>query len=128
MPPFKILVADDAQFLRQALIKLIGRLAGDWQVCGEAADGEEAVRKVGELQPDVVLVDLSLPILNGVQVVENLQKNHPSVVIVLMSEQSEDAMGRLAEETGVRGIPKSRLALELPSALKAIAEELSPRK
>jgi DNA-binding NarL/FixJ family response regulator len=128
MAPFKILIADDSSLLRQALVSLIGRLSTDWQVCGEAGDGEEALRKVGELRPDVVLVDLSLPVLNGVQVVENLRKNYPAVVTVLMSEQSEDAMRRVSEEAGVRGIPKSQLALHLPHALKSIAAELSQRK
>lgn len=125
MAPFKILIADDAKVLREALINLIGRVSPDWQVCGEAGDGEEAIRKVAELRPDVILVDLSLPLLNGVQVVKDLQKNHSSVVVVLISEQSEDAMRRFSEELGVRGVPKSRLALELPSALRAIAAELS---
>jgi DNA-binding NarL/FixJ family response regulator len=127
MAHFKILIADDSEILRQALVSLIGRLAPDWQVCGEAGDGEEAIRKVGELSPDLILIDLSLPLLNGVQVVENLLKNHPSVVVVLMSEQSEDAMRRLSEEAGVRGIPKSRLAVELPATLKSIAAELRQR-
>jgi DNA-binding NarL/FixJ family response regulator len=127
MARFKILIADDSELLRQALIGLIGRLAADWEVCGEAGDGEEAVRKVADLRPDVVLVDLSLPVLNGVQVVENLHKSYPSVVAVLMSEQSEDAMRRISQETGVRGIAKSRLARELPATLKAIAAGLSHR-
>ncbi|HEY1657735.1 MAG TPA: response regulator transcription factor [Candidatus Sulfotelmatobacter sp.] len=127
MAPFKILIADDATLLRRALIGLIGRLSPDWEVCGEAGDGEEALRKETELRPDVVLVDLSLPLVNGVQVIKNLQKNNPSVVLVLMSEQSEDAMRRISEEAGVRGIPKSRLAAELPVALKSIAAELLRR-
>lgn len=125
MAPFKILIADDASILRQALVGLIGRLSSDWEVCGEAGDGEEAIRKAAELRPDVVLVDLSLPLLNGVQVVKSLQENNRSVVVVLMSEQSEDAMRRISDEAGVRGIPKSRLALELPTMLKSIAAELS---
>jgi DNA-binding NarL/FixJ family response regulator len=128
MAPFKILIADDATLLRAALISLITRLSVDWQVCGEASDGEEAIRMAAELRPDVVLVDLSLPVLNGVQVVENLRKNHPSVFVVLTSEQSEDAMRRVSGELGVRGIPKARLAVELPATLKSIAAELSQRK
>ncbi len=128
MTPFKILIADDAKILRQALINLTARLSGDWQVCGEAVDGEEAIRKVAELQPDVVLIDLSLPVLNGVQVVENLRKNHPSVVTVLMSQQSEDAMQRLSQELRVRCIPKSLLGVELAAMLKNLGEELALRR
>jgi DNA-binding NarL/FixJ family response regulator len=127
MAPFKILIADDSKSLRQALTNVVARLSADWQVCGEAADGEEALEKVNELQPDVVLLDLSISRVNGVQVVENLHRNHPSTVVVLMSEQSVDAMQLLSQSLGVRGIPKSRMAAELIPMLKALAEELSAR-
>lgn len=99
----------------------------DSLVCGEAVDGEDAIQKVEELHPDVVLLDLSIPRLNGVQVAENLKKAHPSLKILLMSEQSSETMQHLAEKMGVRGIPKSQLATELPSMLRVLAEEDSLR-
>jgi DNA-binding NarL/FixJ family response regulator len=125
--PFKILIADDSQILRRALGNLIKQHFPDSLVCGEAVDGEDAIRKVEELHPDVVLLDLSIPRLNGVQVAENLKKAHPSLKILLMSEQSSETMQHLAEKMGVRGIPKSQLATELPSMLRVLAEEDSLR-
>jgi DNA-binding NarL/FixJ family response regulator len=125
--PFKILIADDSQVLRRALGNLIKQHFPDSLVCGEAVDGEDAIQKVEELHPDVVLLDLSIPRLNGVQVAENLKKAHPSLKILLMSEQSSETMQHLAEKMGVRGIPKSQLATELPSMLRVLAEEDSLR-
>jgi DNA-binding NarL/FixJ family response regulator len=128
MAAFKILIADDSKILRQSLSSLIARVSADWELCGEAGDGEEAIRKVAELRPNVVLIDLSLPMLNGVQVVEHLRKNDRSVVPILMSQQSEDAMQRISQELAVLAIPKSNLATELPATLKSVAVELARRQ
>jgi chemotaxis response regulator CheB len=96
----------------------------NWVVCGEALDGEEAVRKVEELCPEVVLLDLSIPIMDGVRVTNILKEKHPNVRVILISEQDASVMRCLAETLGVFGIPKSRLALDLTPILASIASSL----
>jgi chemotaxis response regulator CheB len=63
----KVLIADDSSSVRRVLSALVNRNP-NWVVCGEAVDGEEAVRKVTELSPEVVLLDLSIPVMDGVRV------------------------------------------------------------
>jgi CheY-like chemotaxis protein len=123
----KVLIADDSSSVRRALSALVD-LNPNWVVCGEAVDGEEAVRKVTELCPDVVLLDLSIPVMDGVRVTNILKEKHPTVRVVLISEQDASLMCCLAETLGVLGIPKSRLALDLTSTLTCIASSLRAPK
>ena len=99
----------------------------NWCVCGEAVDGEEAVRKVKELSPEVILLDLSIPVINGVQVTNILKEKYPNVRVVLISEQDASVMACLTESLGVRAIPKSRLGLDLVSTLTSIASTREAR-
>jgi len=123
----KVLIADDSSSVRRALSALVDRNP-NWFVCGEAVDGEDAVRKVTELSPDVVLLDLSIPVMDGVRVTNILKEKHPSVRVVLISEQDARTMCCLAETLGVLGIPKSRLALDLTPTLTFLASSLlAPR-
>jgi CheY-like chemotaxis protein len=123
----KVLIADDSSSIRRALSALVDRNP-NWVVCGEAVDGEEAVRKVKELSPELVLLDLSIPVMDGVRVTNILKEKHPNVRVILMSEQDASIMCCLAETLGVLGIPKSRLALDLTPTLNSLASSLqAPR-
>ena len=123
----KVLIADDSSSVRRALAALVDR-SPNWVVCGEAVDGEETVRKVTALAPDVVLLDLSIPVMDGVRVTNILKEKHPNVRVVLISEQDASIMCCLAETLGVLGIPKSRLALDLIPTLTSLASSLrAPR-
>ena len=119
----KVLIADDSSSVRRVLSGLVNRNP-NWVVCGEAVDGEEAVRKVTELSPEVVLLDLSIPVMDGVRVTNILKDKYPNVRVILISEQDASIMCCLAETLGVLGIPKSRLALDLIPALTAVASSL----
>jgi NarL family two-component system response regulator YdfI len=97
-------------------------------VCGEAIDGEEAVRKVEELSPEVVLLDLSIPIMDGVRVTDILKEKHPNVPVILISEQDASVMRCLAATLGVFGIPKSRFAVDLTPLLTSLTSSLQPSR
>ena len=116
----KVLIADDSSSVRRVLSALVNRNP-NWVVCGEAVDGEEAVRKVTELSPEVVLLDLSIPVMDGVRVTNILKEKHPNVRVILISEQDASIMCCLAETLGVLGIPKSRLAFDLIPTLTSLA-------
>jgi len=120
--PLRILIADDSRTLRQALKTLLGSDSDQWEVCGEAADGNDAVRKTLELKPDVVLLDLTIPALSGVEVVKTLRKQQSSASVVLMSQQDAGVMQRIAANAAVPFyVTKSQLATDLPAVLHEIA-------
>jgi DNA-binding NarL/FixJ family response regulator len=117
----RILIADDSSSLRRALKSLLGLSPEEWQICGEAVDGNEAVTKALELTPDVVLLDLAIPKLTGVEVVKALREQQSTATVVLMSQQDPEVMRRIA---GTAAVPyyvvKSQLATDLPDLLRKL--------
>jgi DNA-binding NarL/FixJ family response regulator len=90
-------------------------------VCGEATNGEDALRDVAKLRPDVILLDLSIPVLHGLRVAEILKRDYPALVVILMSEQEMSVLSRLADAAGTKYcIPKSRAALDLVPMLLSV--------
>jgi NarL family two-component system response regulator YdfI len=107
--PIRILVADDHLIVRQGL-RLILETAPDLELVGEAADGAEAVRLAAELQPDVVLMDLRMPGMDGMAAIERLRVEQPHIAVVILTTFNEDermvrglragAKGFLLKDTG----------------------------
>lgn len=120
MSDFRIVVADGHPVFRLGLCALLGPHPG-WVVCGEAADGVEAVEKCGRLKPDLVIVDIYLPKLNGADAARQiLKEDSAQKVLVLTNADSEQAI-RDCLEAGVRGwVFKSDSAEELTSAVDAL--------
>lgn len=79
--PARILVVDDNAAARTAIRSLLD--LNSFQVCGEAKDGKEAVKKVGELKPDIVLLDINMPGMNGVRTADKIRKIHPTKIVFL---------------------------------------------
>jgi|SRR5262249_561091 len=94
-----ILVVDDSDVVREVIINLIAE-SGDLRVCGEAANGIEAIEKARELKADVILLDLAMPKLNGAATASVLRKLSPNVPIIVFT-MYEDAMDKLAGAVGV---------------------------
>jgi YesN/AraC family two-component response regulator len=63
----KILIVDDHDVVRQGVRSIISKARPEWEICGEAADGEQAVRAVADLKPDVVVLDVTMPVMNGLE-------------------------------------------------------------
>lgn len=114
----RILVADDNDMMRSALCSLLQ--AAGWTVCGEAADGRDALEKAIELKPDVILVDVSMPHLNGFEAARCIHEQMPSSRILVVTEHDSRTLGKLPSQPGVHGyVMKSRLDLDLISAVEA---------
>lgn len=97
--------------------------SGNWVVCGEAIDGEEAVREVEKLLPDVVLLDLSIPLLHGLRVGQILKRDYPGVIVILMSEQDGSVLARVADAAGTEyHVSKPRAALDLIPMLLSLVQ------
>jgi DNA-binding NarL/FixJ family response regulator len=108
-PGRRVLVVDDHAGFRSCVRALLESEGFD--VVGEAADGESAVGLAGELCPDVVLLDIQLPDLNGFAVAEQLLASAPQLQVVLVSSRDRSAYGPLIEQSGARGfVPKADLS------------------
>ena len=87
---FRIMVADDHEVVRKGLVSLL-QAQPDWQVCGEAGDGREAVDKATQLKPDVVILDIGMPSLNGLEATRQILKAAPATRVLILSAYSDDA-------------------------------------
>lgn len=118
----RILVADDNEKIRNGMCLALEALSG-WIVCGRAVDGMDAVEKAVDLKPDVVLVDVSMPGLNGFEAAECIHQRVPSAEILIVTEHDSRTMEHLPPQPGVRGyVIKSRLEHDLIPAVEAASK------
>lgn len=117
-----VVVADDHPIVRQGICQLIDRQA-DMAVVGQAADGAELIGVLEASPPDVVVLDLSMPHLQGLELVQLVRERHPGVAIVVFSMQRPDLVGRGLVRAGVLGfVRKSRPVEELVTAVRSAAQ------
>ncbi|MFE0419217.1 response regulator transcription factor [Streptomyces tendae] len=100
--PARVVVADDQTVVREGIVMLLGLLPGV-EVVGAASDGEEAVRLVAELAPDVVLMDLRMPRCDGVEATRRIRSEHPGTQVVVLTTYADDASVFPALRAGARG-------------------------
>ena len=99
----RILIADDQPYMRRAVKSLLESHQG-WTVCGEAVDGLDAVSKMAELQPDVVVMDMMMPNLNGLEATRRIRQQFPSSRILILTLHDVPELVRLARSAGARGL------------------------
>jgi two-component system, NarL family, response regulator NreC len=119
--PIRLVLADDhILVIRQGLRTLLEREGH--QVIGEAADGLEAVKQVAALQPDVVIMDVSMPNLNGIDAIREISASVPATKAILLTQLDEDVYVSGALEAGVRGyVLKSQVAGDLLNAVQRVS-------
>src|SRR5262249_44223235 len=111
---------DDHAVLRDGLTELINQ-SKDLVVCGEAASGEQAMDLIPGAAPDLVVVDLSLPGMNGLELVTALKAKHPSIRLLVLSIHDEALYGERAIRAGARGyIMKHQVAREVQAAIHTV--------
>jgi DNA-binding NarL/FixJ family response regulator len=117
----RVVLADDHALVRAGFRSLLEALAGV-QVVGEAADGREALRLIGELRPDLALIDIAMPGLNGLEVVGRVAKEHPRTRVIVVSMHAQDEYVRRALVAGAAGyMLKHADGRELEMAIRAVA-------
>ena len=119
---YRVLVVDDFAPWRRHVCSTLGK-SSRWQIVGEAADGLEAVQKAADLRPDLILLDVGLPTLNGIEAARRILAHDPDLRILFVSEHQSWEVAEAALCTGARGyICKSDSGRELSPAMDAIVE------
>ena len=125
MNTFRILVADDHPIVRFGLCSLLGSHLG-WEVCGQAADGRTAVERCEQLKPDLVILDICMPKLNGIDAARQILKDNPAQRILVLTDVNSEEVVRDCLELGVRGwIFKSDETDDLMKAIELLERHKS---
>jgi DNA-binding NarL/FixJ family response regulator len=120
-PAIRVLAADDQRVVREGLAMLLGLLP-DVEVVGTAADGEEALALADELRPDVILMDLRMPRMDGVEATRRLRVSHPQIKVVVLTTYADDHSVLEALRAGALGyLTKDAGADEIRQALQRVA-------
>jgi NarL family two-component system response regulator LiaR len=118
--PISVLIVDDHAVVRQGVKTFLG-LKEDIEVVGEAADGVSAVEQARILAPDVVLIDLKMPRMDGIMAIREIKDSNPDVQIIVLSGFTETSRIRAALDAGATGyFPKTALPDELVRAIRAV--------
>ena len=124
-PPLRIVVADDQASVREGLVLLLGGLP-DIDVVGAAADGEQALAVVAEQQPDAILLDLHMPVLDGIAATRRLTAEHPGVAIVVLTTYADDTSVLDTMHAGARSyLTKDADRADIARALHAASAGLT---
>jgi two-component system response regulator NreC len=116
----RILIIDDNELVRRGVKELISS-ERSWEVCGEARDGAEGIEKARELHPDVILLDISMPGMNGLEVARHLRQDSQETIILIMSQN--DASQLLPGAIAARAdgcVDKSRISTDLVAAIRSV--------
>src|SRR4029077_6106289 len=121
--PVRILIADDHEIVRQGIRSLFD-MQTDWEICGEAVDGLDAIEKSKHLKPDVILLDVSMPHLNGLDAARVIRKEVPQSKILMVSQHDAAYMSQRALEVGALGyVAKSELSRQLLAAVESVIHD-----
>jgi DNA-binding NarL/FixJ family response regulator len=119
-PSLRVLIADDHESVRKGVCVILGT-RGDIEVCGEASNGREAIDKAKELQPDLIILDITMPVLSGIDAAEVIRTALPHVPILFLSMHQSRQIVAEAKRIGVQGyVRKSEAATTLLNAVDAV--------
>lgn len=120
MKTIRVLIADDHAFVREGTRRILEQ-EEDMEVVAEASDGEEALRLSGELKPDVVLMDISMPKMDGIEATKKIKEQNPSIVILILTAYDDDQFIFGLLEAGAAGyLLKSVHGREIVEAIRAV--------
>ena len=102
MPKLRVVLGDDHTIVRHGIRKILEE-RGEWEVVAEAGDGREAVKKVLEHEPDVAILDIGMPLLNGIEATRQIVKRAPTVRVLILSMHSDEAYITQALQAGAKG-------------------------
>jgi DNA-binding NarL/FixJ family response regulator len=122
----RILIADDQPYMRRAVKALLESQDG-WVVCGEAADGLEAIEKTKELHPDVIVMDMVMPRVNGLEATRKIHQDFPDSQVLILTLHNLPELATLVKSAGARGLVlKSDSNYLLISAVERLRQQQLP--
>jgi two-component system nitrate/nitrite response regulator NarL len=119
-PRVRVLVADDHEVMRMGIRNLLQFRSG-WSVCAEASNGQEAVEKALQFHPDVVIMDITMPVMNGLDAAHQIVTALPHIPIILFSMHVSDDLYQHLQKDGIRGaVAKGEAARDLAQAVEVV--------
>ncbi|MFH0914784.1 MAG: response regulator [Chloroflexota bacterium] len=116
----KVLIVDDHTVVRDGLCAVL-KLQKDMEVLGEAVNGKEAVERARQLLPDVVLMDIVMPVMNGLEATRNICKEHPQIRVIMLTQYDDEENILMAEQVGAYGfIPKRAATSQLITGIRTV--------
>ena len=123
MAAFRIMVADDHEVVRKGLIAILQHQS-QWHMCGEACNGREAIEKAKQLMPDVIVMDISMPGLNGLEATRQIVKANPATKVLILTLHDSDQVIHDVLDVGAQGyLLKSDSGGELVAAVEALLRD-----
>jgi DNA-binding NarL/FixJ family response regulator len=121
----RILIADDDDAIRRLLQRLIENHV-EWSVCGAAEDGQDAVEKAAELNPDIIVLDLAMPQMNGLQAARQISRNLPETPMLLLTvQQVSKELNTEAAHAGFKGAVSKNTGSEVVRAIEVLLQHQS---
>jgi DNA-binding NarL/FixJ family response regulator len=124
--PTRILIADDHKSAIREIRTLLDANP-EWEVCGEAANGQEALARANEMHPDVIVLDFAMPVMNGLMAAEEITKVQPAVPIVLNTLYNSPQVELEAKRHGIRKVVEKSQSGALVSAIRELVDKRSSR-
>lgn len=118
----RILIADDDAPVRQLLRRILEVHPG-WQVCGEASNGRDAVAKAKQLSPDVVVMDLAMPQMNGLEAAREISRSNHLHMLLLTVQEVSQTLAREARKAGFQGAMSKGKSTEVISGIETLLED-----
>jgi DNA-binding NarL/FixJ family response regulator len=119
----RVLIVDDHAFIRRGVQSILHAFP-EWELCGEADNGSDAIRLSDTLKPEVIIMDISMPGLNGIEATRTIHKNHPETKVILLTLHENDELVRSAFRAGASGyLLKGDAERELVTALKEVVND-----
>jgi DNA-binding NarL/FixJ family response regulator len=120
--PIRILIADDDPAIRRLFRRLL-EAQPNWQVCGEAVNGVDAVEQVKQMAPDLVILDLGMPLMNGIEAAREISQSNPALPLLLISVQEmSDQLVEAARNAGFKGAVTKSRGREVVSGVEAVLQ------
>jgi DNA-binding NarL/FixJ family response regulator len=122
MKKIRVLIVDDHQIMRHGVSAIL-QAEEDMEVCGEVATGREAVEAASKLQPDVIIMDIAMPDLNGLEATRRIRQENAGIEILILTAYQSEALARNVLHAGARGyLLKSDLSHNLPVAVRTVGD------
>jgi DNA-binding NarL/FixJ family response regulator len=116
--PVRVLIVDDHEIVREGISQLIARSRPEWLICGQASNGEQAIELVQTLTPDVVILDISMPKVNGLQVASKIAAMQLRCRVLMFTMHESERLARDVRAAGAQGVVlKSQAARDLIRAM-----------